>query len=150
MTNQIQKQIPIPENPYIDVNYEYSLTTVDYCKLEENVKEAIKEAEKVIRRGWPSIYEVKKTIEMKIRQMLGEVVSLVNYSFDESIDWDVKIENDIKIERVYGAIDILEVCFRNGVTIEFVVYTDYVIIKEYIVAYFKINEIKLSRAWWRH
>jgi hypothetical protein len=151
-TQEQKPQIPIPENQYIDVNYDYSLTAIDYYKLEEDVKEALNEAEKVIRRGWSSKNEAKRIVEEKVRQMLGDVASIVKYSFDESIDWDVIDINDIEVERAYDAIDTLEICFRNGVTIEFGVRADYAIVladKEYIV-YFKINEIKLSRLWWYH
>jgi len=144
-----EQKLQIPENRYIDVNYEYSVTTVDFYYLEEDLKDALREAEEIIRRSWPSVFDTKEIIEREVRQKLGEIVSLVKYSFDETVDWDVKVDNGVKVERVYDAVDVLEVCFRNGVTVEFTVHVDCVIIKEHIV-YFKVNEIKLSRLWWRH
>jgi len=148
--SQAQKQKPkIPENPYIDVNYEYSLTTIDCLWFKEDIEKALKEAaDEIFRRG-PSMDGARQIIERKIRQKVGEIASLVKYSFDETADWDVINLNDIKVERVYDAVDVLEICFRNGVTVEFVVHADYVVAEEHIV-YFKINRVELNRLWWRH
>ena len=142
MASQIQTQITLP--PYVDINEEYGLYTIDLHSLAEDVEKTLREAEAIIRKGKPKIHEVKWIIERKIKELGVDA----KYSFDESIDWNVvDIVNKIEIERVYDAVDTLEIGLKVGATVSFNVYADYVTVGDTVI-YFKINKVEVDAIWW--
>jgi hypothetical protein len=125
------------------------VSELSFNYLLDHIKEAVKEAEILIRKGWPSLAETRKIMEEKVMEKLSQYqdIEFVEYYFDESAPWDAYMFNDVEISRTYDAIDWLTIAIADGPEILFDVYADYVVVEdkdEEHVAYFKINEIVLN------
>ena len=121
--------------------------------LVEHVNEALEEAEKEINRGFPSMEEVKKIIEEKVKEKLEKYqdIEYVEYWFDEGVVWDEIEIGNARASRAYDAIDWLTIAIVDGSEILFDVHADYVVVKdkdEEHVTYFKINSIELNSVRW--
>ena len=121
--------------------------------LMDHVKEALEEAEAIIRKGFPSMSEVKKIIEEKIMEKLEKYqdIEYVEYWFDEGVVWDEIEVGNARASRAYDAIDWLIIAIADGPEVLFDVHADYVVTEnndeEYVV-YFKVNGIEVNSVKW--
>jgi hypothetical protein len=144
-TQTTQTRIP---NPYFD----YENNELDLRRLNNHIREALEKAEQLIRKGKPSLNDIKKIVEEKVREKLGQAIEYVEYYFDEGVYWDTfEVVDDVEIDRVYDSIDSLTITFVDGPEVGFYVQADYVVIREKdkeSVIYFKINDVELISVRW--
>jgi len=120
--------------------------------LMEHIKEALKEAEEVIYRETPSLEEAEKIIEERVMKKLSKYQSIeyVEYHREEGAPWDCFMVGNAKVCRT-DSYDSLTVAIQDGPEIEFEVYTEYVVVTEKDeerIAYFKINDVRITGVMW--
>ena len=116
-------------NRYFESNVagsRYSVLSV--VRLVADVKEALKEAEAVIRNKSLTMVELKKIIEEKVMEKLNpyQDIESVGFHFSDRVIEDVS-NNAITSRTYLNAVNTLIISIAKGPQVQFDVYTDYTV-----------------------